>query len=98
MSTVASEATENDGLVYTLPIRSLGSLPIKSDSFDIISARALYTDVTKFQRHSDLQGEAQRSLKSWIGEFYRVLNKGGCLEYIFFDRGLSNTGPLTENL
>jgi hypothetical protein len=29
---------------------------------------------------------------------YRVLDNGGCLEYIFFDRGLKNTGLLTENI
>ncbi|RAO73102.1 uncharacterized protein BHQ10_009114 [Talaromyces amestolkiae] len=40
----------------------------------------------------------ERILGSWVREIYRLLDKRGSFEYIFFDRRLSHAGPLARAL
>ncbi|KAJ0415393.1 hypothetical protein BJY00DRAFT_317819 [Aspergillus carlsbadensis] len=78
---------------------SPASLPFAPNSFDVVSARTLYKSSSRVHHHpSDRSPSSVLTLEACIHEIYRVLSKGGSLEYVVFDRRLVNVGPLTKQL
>ncbi|KAL3458910.1 hypothetical protein BJX64DRAFT_291690 [Aspergillus heterothallicus] len=67
-------------------------LPFKSKSFDVVTTRTLYKFLANPNR------PATSDPTSWVREIYRVLDKGGSLEFLFIDSDLTNVGPLTREM
>ncbi|KAL3448421.1 hypothetical protein BJX65DRAFT_307281 [Aspergillus insuetus] len=68
-------------------------LPIASGSVDMVVARRLHKDTIGVTKPGSVSG-----IEATLAEFYRILCHGGILEYIFFERRLSNAGPVSQKL
>ncbi|CEL02302.1 hypothetical protein ASPCAL03473 [Aspergillus calidoustus] len=68
------------------------SLRIASGSVDMVTARSLHKTfrLGRQARASDIERT--------LAECFRILRQGGILEYIFFERRLSNAGPRAKEL
>jgi hypothetical protein len=68
-------------------------LPIASGSVDMMIARNLHKDAIGVTKADSVSG-----IEATLVECFRILRHGGILEYIFFERRLSNAGPLAQEL
>ncbi|KAL2784592.1 hypothetical protein BJX66DRAFT_343896 [Aspergillus keveii] len=69
------------------------SLPMASGSVDMVIARGLHKDTIGVTKADSVSG-----IEASLAEFFRILRHGGILEYIFFERRLTNAGPLAQKL
>ncbi|KAL3492040.1 hypothetical protein BJX62DRAFT_236675 [Aspergillus germanicus] len=72
---------------------TFASLPIPSGSIDMVVARRLHKDTIGVTKPGSISG-----IEAALAEFFRILRHGGMLEYIFFERRLSNSGPVAQKL
>lgn len=77
------------------------TLPFPTQSLDIVVTRSLHKDIVQRAPTSPSSKSSRkvrtRILKS-LREFNRILTKGGYIEFVYFEKGLRNTGPLIEML
>jgi hypothetical protein len=78
---------------------SLASLPYPDACVDIVSARSLHKGVQYRLSGTDMaHNQELKDMRDCLAECHRLLEPGGRLEYIFFQDGLINTGPLTTEI
>jgi hypothetical protein len=81
-----------DGRADQIPPLISTSLRIASGSVDMVTARSLHKTFR-------LGPQARASdLERTLAECFRILRQEGILEYIFFERRLSNAGPRAKEL
>ncbi|KAL2827992.1 hypothetical protein BDW59DRAFT_159950 [Aspergillus cavernicola] len=75
-------------------------LPFKSKGFDVITTSTLYKFVSNPHRPPTPGPflSTEHTLRSCVQEIYRILDRSGSFEFLFFDRQLSHAGPLTREM
>lgn len=83
----------------TVVCHDFRQLPYVNSSVHFISARSLHQGIRYMPLRTETTASRERSdVKHCLMEFNRILVPGGRLEYIYFERELTNSGPLTQEV
>jgi hypothetical protein len=90
-----SKTQENmrDEQAITIQSHTPTLLPIAIGSVDMVVARSLHRDTVDMREPGCIS-----EVEGTLVDCFRILRHGGILEYIFFERRLSNAGPLAQKL